>query len=284
METNHKTSTNLPIRRPLTMVLVSSILCALLMAAASLAGLFFPEQVYSEEALLHAFFVNDVVNLVIGLPILIGSMWAAVRGKLLGLLLWPGALLFIVYTYIVYVFAMPLNWAFLLHLLLLTLSIYTLISLLLTIKPESVQQQLAGQVREKLCGGALIFLGLLMIAQVLGALVGEISSRTGISRADLALHTSDMILAPAWFVGGLLLWKRKPLGYVLSLGLLFQISMLFVGLLVLFLLEPFMLGVFFRTVDFIVIIIMGLPAFIPLGIFTRRIIKAGKSLKRNAAE
>jgi hypothetical protein len=72
---------------------------------------------------------NDVVNLFIGLPILLGSMWLAWRGKLIGLLFWPGALFFVLYNYLIYVFAMPLNVAFLLHLALVTLSVYTIIGL-----------------------------------------------------------------------------------------------------------------------------------------------------------
>jgi hypothetical protein len=52
-----------------------------------------------------------VVNLLIGLPILLGSMWLARRGQLIGLFLWPGALLFVLYNDIIYVFAMPINLA-----------------------------------------------------------------------------------------------------------------------------------------------------------------------------
>jgi len=253
-----------------------SVLAALILAGASAAGLLLPDQAYADEALVQAFLVNDVVNLVIGLPMLLGSLWAAARNRLLGLLFWPGALFFIIYNYIVYVFAMPLNWAFLLHLVLLTISIYALILLLAAIHPDVVQQKLAGRVREKLCGGALMFLGVLMTLQVLGALAGEMN-HPDIERTALALHTSDMILAPAAFLGGLLLWRRQPVGYVISLGLLFQLSMLFIGLEVLFILEPWMLRTPFRAVDFIVILVMGIPAFLPGFLYIRGVLAAEKN-------
>lgn len=73
--------------------------------------------------------VNDVVTLFIGRPILLGSMWLTQRGRLLGLLLWPGALFFGLYNYTIYLFGMPFNGMFPHFLLIVTLSIYTLIGL-----------------------------------------------------------------------------------------------------------------------------------------------------------
>jgi len=82
------------------------------MAAASVAGLMYRTTIYPTDELLRTFVSNDVVNLFIGLPILLGSMWLARRGQLLGLLCWPGALFFVLYNYIVYVFAMHSTWRF----------------------------------------------------------------------------------------------------------------------------------------------------------------------------
>ena len=73
-----------------------------------------------------------------GLPILLGSMWLARRGKLIGLILWPGALLCVPYNDIVYVCALPLGPAFLLHLCLLMFSAYTTIGLVASMDGEAV--------------------------------------------------------------------------------------------------------------------------------------------------
>lgn len=85
-------SDRLPITRRLTLAYVLSLVIALLIAIASAAGLFYQSYIYPSDDLRLTFVPNDVVNLVIGLPALIGSMWFAWRGKLTGLLLWPGAL------------------------------------------------------------------------------------------------------------------------------------------------------------------------------------------------
>jgi hypothetical protein len=100
----------LPLRRDLALMYAISLLIALLMAAASIAGLLRPDVVYPADELVRSFVPTDAATLFIGLPVLLGSIWLTWRGKLVGLLFWPGALLFVLYNYIVYVLGMPLNW------------------------------------------------------------------------------------------------------------------------------------------------------------------------------
>ena len=63
------------------------------MTAVSLAGLLYRSGIHPTAELTQAFLPNDVANLVIGAPILIGSMWLARRGQLVGLIFWRGAAL-----------------------------------------------------------------------------------------------------------------------------------------------------------------------------------------------
>jgi 4-hydroxybenzoate polyprenyltransferase len=99
----------LPIKRELSPAYKLSLAVAVLMVMASLAGLLFSQALYQSEDLRQAFVPNDVINLLIGLPILLGSMALARRGSLMGLLFWPGALLYTLYNYIAYAVAMPLT-------------------------------------------------------------------------------------------------------------------------------------------------------------------------------
>jgi len=269
MNTNQEHNTSLPIRRNLTLTYAFSLIIAILMAAASVAGLMYRTTIYPTDELLRTFVSNDVVNLFIGLPILLGSMWLARRGQLLGLLCWPGALFFVLYNYIVYVFAMPLNVAFLLHLTLVTLSLYTLIGLVASIDGKAVQQRLTGAVPERLAGGVLAGLGLLFFLRVIGVIVNALTSQTPIAETELALHISDFLISPAWVIGGVLLWRRKEFGYVTGLGLLFQASMLFIALIIFLLLQPFLTTAPFVLTDVVVIFTMGLICFIPFALFVR---------------
>jgi len=262
-------ASTLPVRRDLNLLYLLSLGVALGLIAASVLGLVFPERIYPTEELRRSFLANEVVNLAIGLPILLGSMWSARRGKLLGLLFWPGALFYTSYNYIAYVFSMPVNLMFLLYLTLLPLSVYTMVGLVASIDGQAVRQRLAGVVPERLAGGALIGLGGLIILLIFGLVAGTRTKQTEVSETEIAVRIADAMVAPAWIVGGILLWQRKSLGYVSGVGLLFQGSMLFVGLIVIILLQPFLTGVPVAWVDVIVLVLMGSVCSVPFGLFVR---------------
>ncbi len=272
MNTDQERNASLPIRRNLTLTYALSLIVAILMAVASAAGLIYRTIVYPTDELLRTSVSNDVVNLFIGLPILLGSMWLARRGKLIGLLCWPGALFFVLHNYSVYLFAMPLNVAFLLHLALVGLSVYTIIDLVAVIDGKAVQQRLTGAVPERAAGGILAGLGLLFFLRVIVVLVNAIVNQTPIAEVELALHVTDFLISPTWVIGGVLLWRRKDFGYVTGLGLLFNASMLFIGLIIFLLLQPFLTAAPFVLGDVVVIFVMGLICFIPFLLFVRGVV------------
>ncbi|MBN2386434.1 MAG: hypothetical protein JXB85_05400 [Anaerolineales bacterium] len=70
----------------------------------------------------------------------------------------------------------------------------------------------------------------------------------------------------------MILWRRQAFGYVTGAGLLFQASMLFVGLLVFFILQPLGANVPFRLEDFVVMLVWGLICFVPFGLFLRGLV------------
>jgi hypothetical protein len=269
---------NLPVRNNLMLILIyaSSLVITVLMAVASITGLIFHSKIYPTEELLRTCVPNDVVNLFIGLPILIGSMWLAWRGSLLGLLFWPGALFYVFYNAIGYVFALSSNAVFLMQLIIAALSVYTLISLVVNIEGKAIQQQLTGAVPAKVAGGILAGLGFLFFVRVIAAIVSALTSHTPLTETELALHTSDLLITPAWVIGGILLWQHKELGYVTGLGLLFQASMLFIALIIFLLLQPILTKTRFALADIILILIMGLICFVPFALFVRSVLSKSK--------
>jgi hypothetical protein len=271
---------SLPTRRPLTLLYALSVLIAALIVAASLVGLLIPGSAYPTDELRKSLVPTDIVTLLIGLPILLGSIWWARRGKLLGLLLWPGALFFVLYTYLVYVFAVPFNVAFLLHLTLVTLSLYILIGLLASLDGEAVHRRLAGAVPERAAGGILAGLGTLFFVRVIGVLVSALIHQTPIADTDLAPHIGDALAAPALAIGGVLLWRRAQFGYVAGLGLLFQASMLFIGLIIVLLVQPFVTAAPLALLDIVVVAILGLICFVPLALFVRGVVSGDRSPPR----
>jgi len=92
-------SAALPIKRELRLVYAISLAIALLIIAVSIVGLVSGASgLYGDEQELIEWFRGwDAANLIVELPILLGSMWLARRRSLVGLLLWPGALFYVLY-------------------------------------------------------------------------------------------------------------------------------------------------------------------------------------------
>ena len=259
----------LPVTHDLRLVTLSSLLIAALTAVAALAGLLAPQSVYPTTAALDAFLANDAVTLFLGLPILLLSLWQARRGSLLGVLVWPGALLYGLYNYVAYLFGAPQTAVYPLYLLIVTLSLYTLIALVAIIDAPAIREQLHGRVSAKLSAGVLIGLGALFAVRALGVLLAGLLNQTPLPAPELGLTVADTLLAAAWLLGGLLLWRQTPLGYVSGAGLLFSGSMLFIGLIAVLALQPLFSAAPLPLVDIVVVLLLGLIVFIPCGLFMR---------------
>jgi hypothetical protein len=272
LHTSAELLSSLPIKRGLTPIYAISATTAILVAAASIAGLTYRTAIYPTDELLRAFVSNDVVNLLVGLPVLIGSMGLAWRGRLVGLLCWPGALLFVLYNYIAYVIALPFGAAFPLHLALVMLSAYTFVDLVTSIDGKAVRESLSGIVPERAAGGVLAGLGFLFFLRAIGVIVNALVNGAVIAKAELAVNVSDLLISPAWVVGGVLLWRRREIGYVIGLGLLLGISMLFIALIVFLILQPLLTNAPFALADVVMISAMSLICFIPLCLFLRGVV------------
>jgi hypothetical protein len=266
----------LPIIRDLKMETILSSIIAMLMATVSIVGIIFKTAIYPTDEMVQSFLATDVASLLIGVPMLIGSIWLARRGKLIGLLFWPGALFYVLYNYSVYVYAMPFNVVFLMYLALVILSLYTLINLVKSIDAQAVQRRLSGAVPERLSGAVLAGLGSLFFLRVFFVLASALINQTKITETEIALLISDFLFSPAWVICGLLLWRRKAFGYLAGLGMLFQASMLFIGLIIVLIVNPIITTVPFILLDVVVVFIMGLICFIPLALFARGVISSWK--------
>lgn len=270
MNTNQEHNASLPIKRDLTLAYALSLVVALIMTVASVIGFLYRTVIYPTDELLLSKISLDVFNLVVGLPILLGSMWLARRGKLIGLLCWPGALFYVLYIYVSYLIGVPFNALFLPYIALVTLSAYTLIGLVASIDGEAVRQRLTGVVPARTAGGILAGLTILFIVRQIAVTVTALISQTPVDPImELPLWIADLTLSPAWLVGGFLLWRREALGYVAGAGLLLLYSLLFIGLITVMVFQ----GLFFASpidvAGIVVMLVMGLICFIPFALFVR---------------
>jgi hypothetical protein len=164
---------------------------------------------------------------------------------------------------------MPLTWPFFANLGLAVLSAIAIFLLLSSVDGAAVQSRLRDRVAERFGAGVLMGFGTLFFLRAVAEFFDGVAEM-----AEFGVLVADGLTTPFWILGGLYLWRKQPLGYISGAGLLFQASMLFIGLLVFFILQPFVAGVPFPLEDFIVILGLGLVVFIPFGVFLRGMIEA----------
>ena len=277
IESEQNSSLGLPLKHDLKLDYTLSYLIAALIAVTAVISYIYQSTIYPSTELLISFLPSDAAILIIGLPTLLVSMSLTRRGVLTGLLLWPGVMLFVFYNYLIYVLAIPFNLGYLLQLTLVGLSAYNLISLVDNIDGSKLKEKLTNAVPERLTGGILAGLGLLFFLRSSVQLISILINRTSISETALALNSVDFLISPIWIVSGILLWKRRAFGYVVGLGMLFQASMLFIGLIFVLVVQPFISSEPFALLDVVIVFVMGFICFIPM-IFFLRGVKSVRSL------
>ena len=73
---------------------------------------------------------QDLITLVLGVPLLLGCVKLTQKGSLKGVLLWTGLLFYFAYSYYFYVVGVRFNTLFLVYIAIVALSLYGLLALL----------------------------------------------------------------------------------------------------------------------------------------------------------
>ena len=229
----------------LRLAYIASMVVAVGMAAVSLAALVGWDRVYPgiEAKMLPLFVGQDALNLVVGLPILLGAMILARRGALIGLLLWPGALFYVAYDYGYYVLGAPYTVFFLPYIGLVTVSMYAAIAVVIGIDSAAVRERMSGVVPVRLVGGFLVAVALLFTSLWTALNLSAAAESSPIDPVLRVVTIMDLsVQLPALLLGGILLWRRAPIGYVVTASLLLQAAAYLAGLSAITLLQEALLG------------------------------------------
>lgn len=211
----------LPVKSRLTFSYALSGVLAGLLLVSSLVGLLYgSRELYGSYPVALAGLVGqDAVTIVVGIPLLLVSMWFARRGSIRGLLLWAGTLFYIAYSYYFYVIG-GFNALFLIYIAIVSASLYGLLSLLFAIDPEAFDERFSSNTPVHLVGGFLVGYSLLFALMWAGLSVARVMAGEPLDEVTHAVVAIDCtVLLPLLFFGGVLLWLRRPWGYVLG-GLL----------------------------------------------------------------
>jgi hypothetical protein len=265
---NKTSQAGIPVKQDLTPIYILSLLITFIMALTSAISLVDQDTIYPTSELLQSFIASDVINISIGIPVLLVSMWLARNGKLAGLLCWPGVLFYVLYTYIPYLLAVPFNVLFVPYLMLVTLSIYALISLAMRIDGELLRQQLAGRVPLKRSAGVLIALVLIVVVRQAARIIAVQTGQMAVDPAEIPMWIDDfMVAVPLMLIAGTQLWRDKPIGYILGPGLLLGYGLLALGLIPFFVLQAHENSLPFDVAGTVTVLIMAVLCFIPLASF-----------------
>jgi hypothetical protein len=203
---------------------VLSIVVATLAAGAALAGLIFPDLYQDPAANLlfsRAYWLgNDIVTLVLAVPLFVAALVFARRGLLRARLVWLGMAYFTIYNYSFHLFGADLNWFYPLHAALVVLPVFMLVFGL-------ADTDVAGLSWSSRSAKSLRWIAGYMLIVAMAVTVTWIMEWRGVLSADLVdtdkadfartVGGLDMWLAVSSMVlGAVLLWKRRPWGYVVA--------------------------------------------------------------------
>ncbi len=206
------------------MVVRLSILLAMLLVFVSTIGLFFPNVYLKETPNWTAQAVGqDIFDLFLVVPFLLITAVFIRMKRRTGLLLWSGAIFYLIYSFVIYSFAVHFNHLFILYCLILGLSFYSFMYFLVSQIKQPIADWFDNKVPTKGIGIYLIAIAcvfyLLWLSEIVPAMIAGATPRNIIEMGLLTnpVHALDLsIVLPGIIIVGALLLRRKPLGLLLA--------------------------------------------------------------------
>jgi hypothetical protein len=163
---------------------------------------------------------NDLITLVVGLPLLAVSAWLAFRGSLRGRLLLSGTLGFFLYTYMSMSLLTAYNALFLVYVALFTLSLYAFILSMLSFDLADLPRYFSPRLPHGWIAGVLFAVGGFLFLAWMGRIVPPLlHNQTPAleNTTTLVIQTMDLgLIVPLAVLAGILLLRRSAWGYLLA--------------------------------------------------------------------
>jgi hypothetical protein len=199
-----------------------SAMAAALMAVAAPVGLFvpgfYPDYPWAAQALRG----GDLVTLAVATPLLVAALVGALRGSGRAQLVLGGALGYTVYNYAYIVFGAEFNDLFLVHVAILSLAIWALISLLSGLDGPAVAARFGSRTPARAVATlfgvvAAVLAGMWTYFSVRQAVTGELPGGAAPPAALHLVYATDLtFFVVPLAVSAVLLWRRTPWGYLLG--------------------------------------------------------------------
>jgi hypothetical protein len=202
---------------------VLSVIVGLLAAAASIGGLLIGGLYRDNEFVRTTWFANDLMTLVLAVPLLAGALIMARRGSLRSLLVWQAMLVYMLYNYAFYLFGAAFNAFFLIYVALFSLSIFAMVFSLPRMDAYEIAQLFQDRTPVRWISGFMLFFALLLGGMWIAISLSFVASRevpeviTKFGHPTSIVFALDLsLLMPGMVLGAVLLWQKKAWGYVVA--------------------------------------------------------------------
>lgn len=164
---------------------------------------------------------QDIVTVVLGIPLLVISLYLSHKGSLKGRLLLAGTLGYFLYTYVSYVFLWMYNPLFLIYVILMSVSFFSFTLIILSFDLKKLSFHFDKNLPVKFIGGFQIFFSIILAILWLGRIIPSLLNNTtplGLEHyTTLVIQAIDLgFIVPVAFLSGIMIIKRRALGYLLS--------------------------------------------------------------------
>ncbi len=163
-----------------------------------------------------------LVVLLIAVPSLAVAMWFAARGSARAQIVWLGAVGYILYNSVLFLFMSPFNNLFLLYVAMMSLAIWSSVMVIRGVGVESFHERFSPKLPVRAIALYLLAIATLnFLAWMQGVVPGVLSTSSpsfldGTGMTTSALYVQDLAFwLPLIAVSAVWLWRRQAWGYVL---------------------------------------------------------------------
>lgn len=164
---------------------------------------------------------GDLVTLVMGIPLLLISLYLTNKGSSRGRFMLTGTLGYFLYTYMSYTFLWHYNPFFIVYVMLMSLSLYAFILSFMSFDIEKIPAMFNEKMPIRFLAGFQLFVGfgvgMLWLAKIAPSLL-EGAVPVGLEHyTALVIQGMDLaFIVPTAILSAVLLLKKKPMGYLLT--------------------------------------------------------------------
>ncbi len=170
---------------------------------------------------------QDGVNVFIAYPLLLVLMVLALRGSVRAYLMWLGILIYSAYSYLIYATSLHFSGWFLAHVLILGFSVWLLVAGIAAIDFARFRSSVRDGISSALPGRLLVIAGAVFAVVWLSEIIPSAFAGEQLESAQTAglrtnpVYVADLgFLLPALITAGILLLRKRIVGYVLAAPML----------------------------------------------------------------